>query len=464
MSVRQIATGCVAAGCLAVALVPSLVRPGATAGRPVAARSVGSIGAVRPMIAGDRFVTATVPPTIAQCEEQSRIACYDPSEVRAAYDFGRLPKRLTGAGQTIVLVDSFGSTTIARDLAAFDTAFGIPAPPSLKVIQPAGVVHGSDPGWAGETTLDVEWSHAMAPGAKILLVETPVSETEGTVGMPQIVKAEQYVISHHLGSVISQSFGATEGTFTGLSQVTPLRAAYLAADKAKVSVLASTGDTGSTAYTTSGSYFTDKQVSWPSSDPLVTAVGGTELHLRSNGTRTSPDSAWNDTYSPAVQEYITGSTQPSPLATGGGASRLFGAPSYQHSLASLNGGRRSVPDVSVSAACSGSVDVYQSFPGAQAGWYAVCGTSEASPIFAGIVALADQDAGHRLGLLNPSLYRLEASHARGLVDVTKGNNSVSFFQPGRVNVPGYPARRGYDLATGVGTVDVGYLVPELAGR
>ena len=65
-------------------------------------------------------------------------------------------------------------------------------------------------GWAGETTLDVEWSHTMAPGANILLVETPVAETEGTAGFPQIVQAENYVIDHHLGQVISQSFGATE--------------------------------------------------------------------------------------------------------------------------------------------------------------------------------------------------------------------------------------------------------------
>ena len=126
---------------------------------------------------------------------------------------------MTGKGVTIVIVDSYGSPTIRGDLAVFDRAYHLPAPPSLRIIQPAGKVPGYDPansdmvGWAGETTLDVEWAHAVAPGANILLVETPVSETEGVHGFPQIVAAEQYVLKHHLGDVISQSFGATEPTF-----------------------------------------------------------------------------------------------------------------------------------------------------------------------------------------------------------------------------------------------------------
>ena len=82
----------------------------------------------------------------------------------------------------------------------------------------------------------------------------------------------------------------------------------------------------------------------------------------------------------------------------------------------------------MSAACSGLVNVYMSFGGVAPGWYLVCGTSEASPLFAGIVALADQVAGHSLGLINPALYALSAAHAPGLVDVTEGNNTVSFIQ------------------------------------
>jgi subtilase family serine protease len=117
----------------------------------------------------------------------------------------------------------------------------------------------------------------------------------------------------------------------------------------------------------------------------------------------------------------------------------------------------------MSAACSGAVNIYQSFAGQTAGWYALCGTSEATPLFAGIVALADQQAGHSLGLINPALYKLAAEHAPGIVSVTTGNNTVSFRQGGRRHtVTGFSARSGYSLAAGLGTVNAAYLVPELA--
>ena len=127
------------------------------------------------------------------------------------------------------------------------------------------------------------------------------------------------------------------------------------------------------------------------------------------------------------------------------------------------GSRRGVPDISMSAALSGSVLIYHSFPGATAGWYTAGGTSEATPEFAGIVAIADQYAGHRLGLINSALYRLEEAHAPGIVDVTRGSNSVAFTQNGRTfAVRGYRARPGYDLATGTGTINAARFVPELA--
>ncbi len=129
----------------------------------------------------------------------------------------------------------------------------------------------------------------------------------------------------------------------------------------------------------------------------------------------------------------------------------------------------------MSAACDGSVNVYSSYQPGQAGWSLTCGTSEATPEFAAIVALADQVAGHPLGLINPALYRLEAEHAPGIVDVTSGDNTVSFSQgtgdqgtgnhsTGKkpVTVQGYAARPGYDLVTGVGTVNAQQLVYELA--
>ena len=148
------------------------------------------------------------PWTTALCESLLSIACYDPNQLRAAYNVAPLyAQGITGAGKTIVIVDSFGSPTIQNDLSVFDKQFGYPDPPSFKIITPAGPVTTEDPGWAGETTLDVEYAHTLAPGANILLVETPDAETEGVTGFPNIVKSEQYVIDHHLGDVIAVALG-----------------------------------------------------------------------------------------------------------------------------------------------------------------------------------------------------------------------------------------------------------------
>ena len=437
-------------------------------GAPAAATADNAIG---PML-HSRFMSATQPPTPAQCEAVFTAPCYEPSQLQTAYNEQPLfNSGITGAGQTIVLVDSFGSPTIQADLATFDAEFNLPAPPSFKIIQPAGPVPAWDPtgaagnlGWGVETTLDVEWAHSMAPGASILLVETPVAETEGTVGFPQIVKAENYVINHHLGQVISQSFGATEETFPSPASLLALRSAYFNALRHHVTVLASTGDTGATNYSDAAGtmLYTHPAVGWPASDPLVTAVGGTQLALLADGSRTQADRVWDDSTNYALNDATTGSPGPAALATGGGKSAVFARPSYQDSVAGVTGAQRGIPDISMSAACSGPVDIYLSFPGIPAGWTAVCGTSEASPLFAGVVAMADQVAGHSLGLINPALYALSAAHAPGLVDVTKGNNTVSFLQPLLVTVQGYHAGPGYDLASGVGTVNATLFVPELA--
>ena len=427
--------------------------------------------AIGPMM-HTRFMSPRQPATQAQCEALFTAPCYGPDQLQIAYNEQPLFNAgITGAGQTIVIVDAFGSPTIEADLAVFDAQYNLPAPPSFKIIQPAGKVPAWDPtdangdlGWAGETTLDVEWAHSMAPGAGILLVETPVAETEGTAGMPQIVKAENYVINHHLGQVISQSFGATEQTFPSAASIQGLRSAYFNAARNHVTVLAATGDLGATddANAAGTLIYTHRAVDWPSSDPLVTAVGGTQLALLSTGQRTQADRVWNDSTNYALNNAFSGSPGPTALATGGGLSTVFARPSYQNSVAGVVGAARGVPDISMSAACSGLVNTYQSFPGAPAGWYVVCGTSEATPLFAGIVALADQLAGHSLGLINPALYALSAARAPGLVDVTAGNNSVSFIQNNAlVTVKGFQAGLGYDLASGVGTVDAGLFVPVL---
>src|SRR5579859_6913565 len=232
------------------------------------------------------YPVRATPLTTVQCERLYGFACYQPDQIRAAYDLPALYKKnVTGKGATIVIVDPFGSPTIGNDLAAFDRQFGYPAPPSLKIIAPAGKIpayNADDPvmvGAAGETTLDVESAHALAPGASILLVETPVDESAGTTGFPQIVAAEKYVINHGLGDVISQSFSTAEETFTSYKQLEPLRAAYIDAYAHHVTVLAGSSDDGATDHTAQGTLYTSPVASWPDSDPLVTGVGATRLIL-----------------------------------------------------------------------------------------------------------------------------------------------------------------------------------------
>jgi subtilase family serine protease len=459
----------VAAGALLLAV--------AVTGAPASGRAAGpaavppaAVVTIRPDAIHVLDGAVSTPPTTAFCEEHYHIACYLPAQIQQAYNLPRLYKqKITGRGQTIVIVDSFGSPTVQRDLARFDEATGLPAPPSLKVIQPAGKVPPYKPnadreGWAGETDLDVEYAHTIAPGANILLVETPTSENEGTTGFPQIVAAEKYVISHHLGGVISQSFSATEQTFRSKQSLLDLRGAYVEAARAGVTVLAASGDSGAADVKFNEvTYYLHPVTSWPDSDPLVTGVGGIRLHLSASGHNVKPPTVWNDTYNVATNEFVNGNAGPNPLAGGGGKSVIFTRPGYQNGVRGIVGDSRGVPDISMSAACNGSADMYQSFPGQSAGWYPTCGTSEATPEFAGIVALADQVAGHPLGAINRYLYQLSARHAPGIVDVVTGDNTVSFRQGGKLyTVQGFSARPGYDLASGVGTVNAPDFVRELA--
>jgi subtilase family serine protease len=399
------------------------------------------------------------PPTTSDCLTLFGIHCYQPAQLVKAYDLAPLfGHGVDGRGQTIAIVDAFGSPTIANDLHVFDTTFGLPDPPNLKIIAPAGAIPAFDvnnsdmTGWAEETTLDVEWAHVFAPGAKILLVETPVSETEGVTGFPEIVKAENYVIDHNLADVISQSFGATENTFPSKSSLLNLRSAFLNAAFHHVTVLGASGDAGATDYQLNlNDLYTHRVNSWPSSDPLVTSIGGTQLTLDDAGNRLAPDVVWNDGFG----------------AGGGGVSSVFSRPDFQDSVRKVVDGRRGTPDISLSAAVDGAVVFYYSFLPGHVGYHLVGGTSESSPEFAGIVALADQVAHHRLGVINGRLYDLLQGHSHGIVDVTTGNNTFGpFVNSDNVTytVVGYEAGRGYDLASGIGTFDAARFVPELAGH
>jgi subtilase family serine protease len=316
---------------------------------------------------------------------------YTPAQLQQAYDLRPLLKQgTTGAGQTIAIVDPFGSPTIRHDLTVFGRQFGLRA--SLQIIQPAGKVSKLLPTvlsreWAAETTLDVQWAHVMAPGARILLVETPATAAEGDRQfVAPIVKAVRYVVNHHLASVISQSLDITEQALAGRAALVRLSSVYADAERQRVTVVAATGDDGATNFTRNGSsLYLHRVVAWPASDPLVTAVGGTSLRLSPAGTRTAPDRVWSA----------------GDLASGGGKSADFARPSYQSGVQAIVGARRGVPDIAMSAGCDPGVDVYQSFKGEPAGWSQACGTSEAAPLLAGVVALADQQAGRSVGLINP---------------------------------------------------------------
>ncbi|MBV9025041.1 MAG: S53 family peptidase [Streptomycetaceae bacterium] len=407
-----------------------------TAATPAAARNMSS------------------PLTTEECENKWNIACYNPLQYQQVYDLGPLYRTgITGKGRTIVIVDSFGSPTVQHDLDVYSKQFGIP---TTKVdIVKWGNVPPWDPknstmtGWAGETTLDVEVAHAIAPGARIVLVETAVAETEGVTGLPEMMSAEKSLIDHGVGDVISQSFGAAENTFPGFdkgdySSIDNLRYAFKDAARHHVTMLAASGDGGATDNTPDGQGFYKYRVnSWPSSDPLVTSVGGTQLHLNDEGWRMSPDSVYND-----------------HGASGGGQSHVFRRPAFQNGVRDVVGSRRGTPDMSMSAAVNGGAWTYSSYDPTDIGWGIAGGTSEASPLFSGIIALADQYAGHRLGDIHDALYALNGESAHnpltGIVDVNDGTDNS--YQ----GVTGYTADDGYDMATGIGTVDAALFVPALA--
>jgi subtilase family serine protease len=403
------------------------------------------------------------PPTNAMCLAQIGVPCYNPQEIRTAYGLnGLINAGYKGTGETIVVIESFGSPTIAADLHQFDSDFGLPDPPSLKVLAPLGTapvdLTQPDPqSWAFETTLDVEWAHAIAPGAAIVVLTSPVDETEGVQGLPEFLELEQYALDHHLGKIISQSWAATENTLfpdaagpEGPRVIANYTAFYERALLEQVTVLASAGDGGSqnakTYSETLGaptSFYTFPTVNFPSSSPLVTAVGGTTLSLDASGNYKS-ETVWNDSSNGAG-------------AGGGGVSQLFPIPAYQRlSLSSQAratlGGHRGIPDVSYNADdFNSAILVYTSFLGPVAGpsavgYYLIGGTSEGAPQWAGIVADLNQFGHAPLGFLNPKLYALGGLGLFPVFghDIKTGNNAYG-------GVAGYNATVGWDPASGWGT-------------
>ena len=471
---------------------------------------------LRPTVSDWQYLSADgTPPSQAACNAVGR-RCFDPAAMAGSYDYAGLHAAGDeGQGKTIAIVDSFGASTIRGDLAVFDKAFGLPDP--CGVTGPSTPAGNCSPGsagprfdiecfqgcpsptppppssgaglenrniWSLEVALDVEWAHATAPLANIMLVTTPTAETLGVQGFQQMMSAEQYVVDNHMADVITQSFGAGEGSFhNGTASLDQLRHAFIDAQANHVSVFASSGDGGSTNAlkepVKSPGTIPYPSVIWPASDPLVTSVGGTYL-CTDAVTGTTVDSA---SPPPACQSH-PGVREVGWIDGGGGYSEVFGRPSYQDALPpgsvftgtsvgapGPNTNMRGVPDVAYQASSRTGVLVYltesQSNTGAGAGcgganpcstgWYVVGGTSASSPQWAGLTAIADQIAGRDLGFLNPALYAIGADpsqYAADFHDVTVGCNQTT-------SIPGYCAGTGWDAVTGLGTPDAAKLIPDL---
>jgi subtilase family serine protease len=381
--------------------------------------------------------------------------CYTALQLEQAYDLKPLYARgLDGSGTTIVVLAGIISPTIDHDLAVFDQAFGLRTP-SIRVVSPTGQQLQFSPrstedlGLASEITGDVEAAHTIAPGANIVLLVAP---PQAIVSNASVVNwaalAVLYTAQHQLGQVVTSSLSNVGEAGLGASNIDRLHEDYQHAASRHLSVIQASGDFGASSRGPDGGIFPERMRGYPASDPLVTAVGGTRLHLDPDGNRTSPDTVFNDTKS----------------ASGGGLSTIFSRPSYQDSVEPLVGDHRGGPDVSMSADAYGGFEWYASFDGG-AGWHDGGGTSVSAPMFSGIVAIADQAAGHPLGPLNPYLYRAyQLPGHGGLVPVTSGNSTITTKSPNgsTVTIRGYRATPGYNLATGLGTVDADELVMTLA--
>jgi subtilase family serine protease len=429
-----------------------------------------------------------LPDTVPFCSNHGHLMCYTPQDIKKAYNY---PSNLDGSGQTIVIVDAFGSPTVASDLSTFDAIFGLPAPPSFTILCPTGgcptvdLNNGNQVGWTSEIALDTQWAHAMAPGANIVLAVSSSDDNNA------INAALQNAVNLYPGSIISQSFGTPEGVMN----LTPGSAdrAFLAQAESIYKQAALRGDT---VFASSGDWGADfssivpslnfANAGYPASSPWVTGVGGTQgnpyyrfapsdtpsfplCHTTScstglvtfdNSTGTCTR-ATSSLHLPFCTPTGYGGEQVwnepwAASATGGAPSLVFDTPSYQKGLGLSS---RTVPDVSYDAAISGGVLAVWGVGG---GIYVFGGTSAGSPQWSGIAALANQldqkQQGQNLGFINTFLYRIghnSNAYQKDFHDITIGNNLVA---GGTV---GFSAHSGYDYATGLGTPNVGNLVQGL---
>jgi subtilase family serine protease len=359
-------------------------------------------------------------------------------QLRAAYGAPQSPSQgITGAGTVIAVIIPAAAPHVAADVAVYSRRYGLPAP-QVRVLSYGRVPRpsGADAaGWEQEGTLDLEMAHALAPQARLVYLAVPPGDDNG--GTTPEDAALDWLVTRYSVTVVSFSGGIPEdwdGT-AGHRLLTASRAGLKAAAREGATVVAAAGDYGPAEPGPGGQL--GRAVAWPASDPLATAVSGTRL--------TAVTAAGHAAYASTAFSYTDGPS--GGRAGGAGPSAVFPRPAWQDGARAVTGNSRGVADVSMVASDCSPVAAYAStndLPGRQPGWTYVSGTSVAAPLFAGVAADAAQVAGHPLGVLGPALYQLHGA-ADGLADVTAGNDSM----PG---IPGYPARPGYDLPTGIGTV------------
>jgi subtilase family serine protease len=385
--------------------------------------SVGSTAAATSLLSD---VTAQTNTTTITPAVNPTFSGYTPQQLQAAYGVpATVNGQLAGAGETIAIVDAYNDPNIAKDLATFDAKYGLPTA-NLTVVNQNGSssnLPANNTGWAVEESLDVEWAHAIAPGAKIVLVEANSSS------LSDLLTAVNTATSKEGANVVSMSWGASE-----FSSETSYDKYFTAPG---VTYVASAGD--------SSAYFGPE---WPASSPNVLAVGGTTLNLTSSNTISS-ETAWSASYS-RYYGWEGG---------GGGISSYETAPAYQSNIpAAQQYNARTTPDVGWDANPSTGVSVYDSY--GEPGWGYVGGTSAGAPAWAGIVAIADQqsvaDGNGSLSTnqVESTLYqaysgKVGSGYSNYFHDIASGNN-------------GYSAATGYDLATGLGSPKVSALISLLA--
>jgi subtilase family serine protease len=346
---------------------------------------------------------------------------YQPSEIQTAYNLTSLyHEGLTGAGTTVAVVDAYGSTTIATDLAAFSQYMGLPQANFTVIGTPTESNYSTDgnSNWANETTLDVEWAHAIAPGASIVLVVAPTNSWVDLFSADITAASLPGVVS------VSNSWGSADVGVAGDAEFyNAVDNIFKAIGAAGESIQFATGDSGDNASAFGG---LATSAGWPASSPYVTGIGGVSVALDSQ-----KHIAWQSSWGTNITEIADTTALGNPpfdspniegfvFGGGGGISDVYPKPSYQKGLP---GDRRLTPDISwVADPYTGVEIIFTVDAGGDLGIEVIGGTSASTPMFSALWAIANQNARHRLGQAAPHLYRLPTPAITDVVTPDSSHN------------------------------------------